>query len=311
MREHSRERWFRRTIAVGALAALGALGPEASAGVRIKRTLQPTGVDPDAQGQAVVSIMHHGGRGKLSVRGRRLDPAATFGIVVGGVRIGTLSTNTRGSGHASFSSQPGPRDQMLGVDPRGKHLEVTAENGEDVLDDDIPDDTAEPGEMACCLPDGGEIECEDLTADECQHEGGMAPASGAASCMPDPCVTSPGEETRCCLPGDQEAECEDSAAAECSAEHGMDIGKGSCDPNPCTQPAPGVERCCIPQDDQGEQEGENQDQNNNEPPECEQLTTTHCADEGGKAIGAGSCDPNPCVASPSGAFVDGPVSGLF
>jgi len=308
MREHSRERWFRRAIAVGVLAALGALGPEASAGVRIKRTLQPTAADPDAQGQAVLSIMHHGGLGKLSVRGRRLDPSATFGILVGGVRIGTLSTNTGGKGRASFSSKPGPRDQMLGVDPGGKHLEVTDENGEDVLDDDMPDDT-EPGAMACCLPDGGETECEDLTPNECQNEGGMAPMSGAASCMPDPCATSSGEDTRCCLPNDGEAECEETTSAECSAEQGMDIGMGSCDPNPCMQPAPGVERCCIPQDDQGEQEGEDQNQTQNEPPECEQLTPAHCGDEGGKSIGAGSCDPNPC-ASPSGAFVDGPVSGL-
>src|SRR5713101_4633051 len=116
---------------------------------------------------------------------------------------------------------------MLGVDPRGKHLEVTAENGEDVMDDDIPDDTMEPNEVACCLPDDdGDAECEDLTPGDCQNEGGSPPTAGATSCMPNPCPTTTPEETRCCLPNDQEAECEETSPGECNDEHGMDIGMG-------------------------------------------------------------------------------------
>ena len=59
-------------------------------------------------------------------------------------------------------------------------------------------------------------------------------------------------------------------------------------------------RCCLSQGDQGEQEGEPQ----TEPPECEELTAAECADEGGTVSSAESCDPNPCVSSPSGAFLN-------
>jgi len=37
---------------------------------------------------------------------------------------------------------------------------------------------------------------------------------------------------------------------------------------------------------------------------CEQLTPSDGTAERGTAIGAGSCDPNPCVSSPSGAFLN-------
>ena len=283
-----------------AALALAVLSADAGAAIRIKRTLKPTGVDANAQGQALVVINHQGGRGKLLVKGHKLNGSATFGIRVGGVRIGTLTTNPAGNGHAKFSSRPGPRDQMLGVDPRGKLLEVEDESGEDVLDDDIPDDSIDPNAVACCLPDGDETECETLTPDECQHEGGTD--GGAASCMPDPCPTTAPEEIRCCVPDDSGADCEEATAAECSDHNGTNIGSGACDPNPCAPSTPGVERCCIPEQDQGDNGGDN----GGEPQgaECEQLTAEHCAAEGGTSSGDGSCDPNPC-ASPSGAFIDG------
>ena len=52
---------------------------------------------------------------------------------------------------------------------------------------------------------------------------------------------------------------------------------------------------------QGGQEGENE----NGPPECEELTPDRCAEERRTAIDRGSSDPNSWVAFPSGAFIDG------
>src|SRR3989442_5633900 len=144
MKQRPRTKWMATILLI---AGVSVLAVDVSAGVRIRRALRPTGVDADARGQSVVVINHNGGRGKLVVRGVKLDPQSTFAITLGGVRIGTLATNPQGNGRARFSNRPGPRDQTLGADPRGKHLEVADDNGEDVLDDDIPDDTVEPDEM--------------------------------------------------------------------------------------------------------------------------------------------------------------------
>src|SRR6184192_4917171 len=86
----------RTTCTVLAIVGVTLLAVDAGAGVHIKRALQPTGVDADARGQAVVVINHNGGHGRLVVRGIRLAPQSTFGIMLGGVRIGSLATNARG-----------------------------------------------------------------------------------------------------------------------------------------------------------------------------------------------------------------------
>ena len=302
-----RRHWTKRSrTAATVLAIVGVtlLAVDAGAGVHIKRALQPTGVDADARGQAVVVINHSGGHGRLVVRGIRLAPQSTFGIMLGGVRIGSLATNARGKGRARFSSRPGANEQTLGTDPRGKHLEVADDHGEDVLDDDIPDDTVEPDEVACCLSDHDETECEDRTPDECGAEGGTMP--GPASCMPNPCATTPPEEEEagCCIAEDDEGECERTTASECAARHGVKVD--TCDPNPCAPSAPGVVRCCIPEHGNGGGSGSGSggadpggsDETENERPECEQLTSDHCMQEGGTPMDAGSCEPNPCPASP-------------
>jgi len=85
-----------------------------------------------------------------------------------------------------------------------------------------------------------------------------------------------------------------------AAENGMNLGAGTCEPDPCAPTSPGVVRCCVPENDDA-QGDENQQGNAGE---CEQLTATDCSDEGGTAMGQGSCEPNPCVPSPSGAFLD-------
>jgi hypothetical protein len=267
-----RRNWAKRSrtmATVLVIAGVTLLAVDASAGVRIKRALQPTGVDADAKGQAVVVINHNGGNGR-----------------------------TR------FSSRPGANEQTLGTDPRGKHLEVADDHGEDVLDDDIPDDTVEPDEVACCLSEHDETECEDRTVDECGAEGGTMP--GPASCMPNPCATTPPEEEEvgCCIAEDGEGECEQTTASECAARNGVKVD--TCDPNPCAASAPGVVRCCIPEHQDGGGSGSGSGgsgsggsgETENEQPECEQLTSDHCTQAGGTPMGQGSCDPNPCMASP-------------
>src|SRR5262249_43925417 len=131
----------------------------------------------------------------------------------------------------------------------GKHLEVADDNGEDVLDDDIPGDSVQPDERACCLADDDGAECEDRTPDDCVARGGQS--KDVASCMPNPCMTAPGgdEVVGCCVVRHDETECEQEPAGECAAESGTKVD--SCDPNPCASSAPGIVRCCLPDDHGG------------------------------------------------------------
>jgi hypothetical protein len=124
---------------------------------------------------------------------------------------------------------------------------------------------------------------------------------GAGSCFPDPCATSPGGAfITCCIPDDDGPECDQTSAVECAGENGVNLGAGTCEPNPCAPTMPGVVRCCVPENDDAQG---NQNQQG-DAGECEQLTATDCTDEGGTAIGPGSCEPNPCpVSSASGAFL--------
>ena len=132
----------------------------------------------------------------------------------------------------------------------------------------------------------------------CADSGGTV--AGGPSCLPDPC-NDDGEDTRCCVAEDHGAECDLTSATECADHHGVNMGAGSCDPNPCAAaPPPTVNLCCVADEEQGD-DGEGGGSSHMD---CEQLTAAHCADEGGTDAGAGSCEPNPCVGSPSGAFVE-------
>jgi hypothetical protein len=176
-----------------------------------------------------------------------------------------------------------------------------------------------PATVACCLThsatgafvdDDPNVECEDLTAADCRAQGGRA--TTATGCVPNPCESQPPPTTVvCCLAhsaigafvdDDPEVECEDDVSqAECATEGGMVVQATSCDPNPC-QPVspPNLVICCVSQGDQGEHEGEPQ----TESPECEHITADECRASGGTVSSAASCVPDPCVASPSGAFLN-------
>ena len=297
--EASRQKFSGVAALVGTLVLGGLIAVDAQAGVKIKQTLSPTAANPNANGQAAVVVSGHGHRrkGKLKLIARKLAPGKTFRVRVAGVSVATFTANAAGSGRATLSTRPGPKDATLGVDPRGQHLAVSDEQGEDELETDIPDDSSAP----CCCSDAnhdGEQDGEEMDPQTCVGSGGTV--SGAPSCLPDPCNDS-GGDIRCCVAGDQGAECDLTTTTECGDNHGVNLGAGSCDPNPCaTEPPPTVTRCCVADNEPGD-EGE---AGGTTHVDCEQLTATHCADEGGTDAGAGSCEPNPCVGSPSGAFVE-------
>jgi len=288
------------TLALAATLA----GSTASAASHVKAGLVSTGKDPDARGHA--SLVVRGSKGKLAVSAHRLSGAATFEIVVDGVRMGTLSTHNGGNGKARFTTRPRGGDQLLGVDPRGKLLQVRDEDGDDVLETEMPDDS-EPGAIRCCRSHEDETECEAESPDECVAKGGVD--MGEGSCMPNPCPgAGAGDHVRCCIPShdDDGPECEQLTADECSMQNGVSIGQGDCDDDDGCAPTPpgdGEIRCCIAEHDIMSHHEGGDDQGEDEDVECEHVSEASCAALGGRSLGAGSCDPNPCVASPSGAFV--------
>lgn len=288
-----REHGFRSLLVVASFTAgLGLVCRQADAGiVKIKRDLTATSVAPNATGRTLTIIK--GVQGRFRLKGRHLAANANFEVLVNGVHVGAFTTNGGGTGRSRFRSQPGPKDLVLGFDPRGATVSVRDEDGDDVLEGEIPDDSVDPSNVRCCVPEqdndeDGEVEsnagCEDLTADECAAQGGTNLGSG--TCMPDPCeavTTTQGEQVVCCLPDgdpDDQAECEQRTAAACIMAHGINLGAGSCDPSPCEAiPHPETTRCCEP-DDEGA--------------DCEHRTAADCAARGGVDKGPGMCEPHLC-----------------
>jgi len=260
--------------------------------VRVKSDLTPTANGAGAKGRASLSL-RNGARGQFRITAKHVQGGKSYDLVVGGVKVGALSTSTRGNGRAAFSTSPSGKKSLLGFDPRGQTLLVRdAQSGEDVLVGDVPDDSPDAG--ACCLADGsgeGEVECEDLSAADCTAAGGT-PQTGLSSCLPDPCggTSSDGITAVCCIntthDDGTETDCEDWSAAACAAAGGTMVQASSCDGNPC-QPAAPVDRvaCCVAQGDENE---------------CEVMSTAACTAVGGTANAAATCDPNPCPVVPSG-----------
>jgi hypothetical protein len=271
-----------KTLGALALGVLMVSGRPATAGERIKHELMPV-ADANARGLARLTLKASDD-GRFELRVRNLDANTTYEILVGGVRVGTLSTRGAGSGSARFRSRPRGHDQLLGFDPRGQIITVRSAAGEDVLVGTVPavSTGTASDQVVCCIPDDQGSECEDRTADECTTQGGTV--STATSCLPNPCADAPpvDADVVCCLPDDTGPECEDRAAAECAAQGGVVVQATSCQPNPCaaTPPADADTRCCLP-DDSGA--------------ECEDRTPAQCIALGGIDMGPGSCTPNPCA----------------
>src|SRR5262245_22315757 len=192
-----------RTRRIGLAAAMlvgivasGAMVLTVSARTKSNTKLSPTAKAPAATGQAKLS-MKTGSTGKFSVQGKHLRPGSTFDVVVNNRKVGTLSTNKSGSGTARFSTNgKGHHVQPLGFDPQGHHVSVQDDDGDDVLDGDMPDDDNPDSAIACCIAedddDEGEVECENTTPEECADEGGTPVGGSAAGCLPNPCGGTPG-----------------------------------------------------------------------------------------------------------------------
>jgi len=272
-------------VSLGALLLSAGVAAEARS-THVETRLAPTGADPNAAGDARLTVRSRRGQldARLDLRVRNLDAGAHFEIVLDGVRIAELQTNGGGAGKLRLRTRPrAGRDVLLGVDPRGRALAVRDVAGAEVLSATVSNGSLDPTKVRCCLPDDSGSECEDRTAAECTAAGGVD--LGPGSCLPNPCADAPvpGSDVVCCLPDDSGPECEDRTAAECSAAGGINLGPGTCLPNPCapvTPPGDADIRCCLA-DDSG--------------PECEDRTVAECDAAGGVNIGAGVCAPGVCL----------------
>ena len=259
-------------------------------GGTVKQPLTATGVDSNASGQATLSLKAEDD-GRFVLQVHKLDPKATFQVIIGGVHVGDLVTTGGGGGKLRFRSRPRGHDLALGFDPRGQTIVIRNANGDDVLVVDFPANQpgVPPANVVCCIPDDRGPECEDRTADECAAQGGTV-AAGATSCLPNPCEGAPpvGGDVVCCIPDDSGPECEDRTQAECMAQGGTVVQATSCAPNPCaaTPPAQGDVVCCLP------------DNGGDGPAECEDRTAAACTAAGGTVSDATSCTPDPCNAAP-------------
>ena len=275
-------------------------GP-AGAASHVTQSLTATTNAPGAKGRAKLALKT-ASKGRFRVMARGLAKGATFDLVVGGVKVGTLTTNRGGAGKAKLATSPKRSEGLLGVDPRGQTIEIRDADGNDDLVGDMPDQDSTSGAFACCLPDDGGTECDTKTPDECSSKGGTS-MDGVSSCIPNPCGAPPhgGEgNVVCCFPGsatgafvddDAEAECDDVSTADCAAAGGTVVTATSCDPNPCAAVPPAqVVVCCVPHDGESE---------------CEIVTPDRCTAQSGTASSATSCESDPC----GGQSSDGEQSG--
>jgi hypothetical protein len=289
--------------AIAGLLVAG-FAPHAMASSQIVQPLTATSHAPGAHGQAKLALKS-ATKGHLLVAGRKLAPRKPFDLLVGGVKVGSFTTNAAGRGKIKLSTQPKSSGGLLGVDPRGKTIEVRDGDGDDDLEGQMPGggDSA-AGAFACCSPDDDGPECDVKTPDRCAAKGGMVQA-GITSCIPDPCVATP--PVVCCLPGSSQgafvgddsqgddneqgddnsqgdegsgARCAEITTSQCATAGGTVVNATSCDPNPCTPVSPPqVTVCCVP---------------NGSETECEVLTPDHCTAAHGTPNAAPSCESHPC-----------------
>ena len=301
-------RWVRRyairlAAMVAAALATGAASLYAASGRsgHVKQALTATAAAPSAHGKARL-VIRSSAKGKFAIVASQLAGSKTFDVIVGGVKVGELQTSSGGRGRALFSTQPSSKATVLGFDPRGGSVQVRSqEDGDDVLVGDIPDDGA-PGDVACCFSeDDGKSECEETSSDECVAEGGtpvgVPGGTASASCLPNPCATTPPPDHQvvCCKNAthddETEAECEQvGSEAECAGEEGVVVDAASCDPNPCAATPPSdASACCVTKTDEGETETE-----------CRVISADTCAALGGSPAGVATCSGDPCGGGDTG-----------
>jgi hypothetical protein len=103
-----------------AVAATPAIAAQSKS--KIKVEVENTGVVPDASGTITCSIKEQ--RSKMTAKFRKLAPATTYDVVVGGVPQASFTTSSSGSGKAQFMSPPKPGKAPLDFDPRGAAITI-------------------------------------------------------------------------------------------------------------------------------------------------------------------------------------------
>src|SRR5262249_51423046 len=142
-------------LAVLALGTVSMLATDARAhSEKEAGSLASTGVDPDARGKVKLTVKNLTD-GRLDIKVQKLDPDATFDVLVDGVAVGQFTTTGGGTGSIRFRSRPrSPHDQLLGFDPRGALLVVRNAAGQDVLAVQLSDSgSVGGGDVICCIPD--------------------------------------------------------------------------------------------------------------------------------------------------------------
>lgn len=269
---------------VAAMLVAASVGTAQASSNKVKTELTATASAPGARGKAN-AVVRNATKGRFEVKVQKLPANTSYDVVVGGIKVGSITTKNNGSAKIRFSSTPKSNDVLLGFDPRGAAVEVRSESGDDVLTGNLPADPndLDGSDIACCIPDDSGMECEDRTEAECVAQGGTV--TGATSCLPNPCGETPPVDVDivCCLPDDSGPECEDRTQAECVAQGGTVVEATSCLPeNPCqAAPLPGDAdvQCCLP---------------DNSGVECEDRTAAECEAQGGINKGAGMCTPTSC-----------------
>src|SRR6187200_2244523 len=92
-------------ILVVTLALSLAYLPAEAAKARSKQAFVATPGDPDARGSAAF-VLASASQGSFKVKVKRLDPNASFALIVNGVQVATLATNRGGKAQVSFRTRP-------------------------------------------------------------------------------------------------------------------------------------------------------------------------------------------------------------
>lgn len=170
---------------------------KAAMAVDVARPLRATSAAPGATGslreRSTVGSSARTARAQrtLVVKAKSLAPRSTYQVRLSGKPIGTLATDSTGSGRAVFSTRTRGGAQALTVDPRGRLVSVNDSKGDDVLEGEVDDPTT-PGGIQCCLNTTEEQGCDSLLPADCAAAGGID--MGAGTCEPDPCAQQ-GDDT--------------------------------------------------------------------------------------------------------------------
>src|SRR5262245_65637642 len=106
------------TMVLAVLAVVGVSMLATPAGARTEKeagSFASTGVDPDARGKVKLTVRNLSD-GKLEIKGQKLDPNATFDVLVDGVLVGQFHTSGGGAGRIRFRMRtPSPAHEALRI----------------------------------------------------------------------------------------------------------------------------------------------------------------------------------------------------